>query len=221
MLQILAWGTVVNVWIRTSLIVLVSALIGAVAAKIDSRRKLSGPLCFDVPCPHFIARMAAIESTIAQQSGEPVYLAIGDSITESAELERICGRKALNAGIGWATSDTFERHGARLAALSKPDFIVVALGTNDAVRNKTDFRDNMTKLLASLKEYPVVIVPLPGGHGVANASDYNAVLKHFEHLAEPLASVESTDDGVHLAPSTYSPWKASIKDAVEQLVCPK
>ena len=82
-----------KVWIRTSLIVLVSALIGAVAAKIDSRRKLLGPvplpLCSDVPCPHFTARMAAIESIIAQQSGEPVYLAIGDSITEYAGLERI------------------------------------------------------------------------------------------------------------------------------------
>lgn len=209
-----------NVWIRTSLIVLVSALIGAVAAKIDSRRKLLGPLCSDVPCPHFIMRMAAIESVIAQQSGEPVYLAIGDSITEFAELERICGRKPLNAGIAWATSETFERHGARLAALSKPDFIFVALGTNDAARKKTDFREHMTKLLASLKEYPVVVVPLPGGQGVANADEYNTVLKQFGHLAEPLASVQSTDDGVHLAPSTYPLWKESIKDAVERLVCP-
>jgi hypothetical protein len=210
----------VNVWIKTSLIVLISALIGAVAAKIDSRRKLLGPLCFDVPCPHFIARMAAIESVIAQQSGEPVYLAIGDSIMENAELEGICGRKPLNAGIVWATSETFEMHGARLAALLKPDFIIVALGTFDAERKKTNFREHMTKLLASLKEYPVVVVPLPGGRNVANAGDYNTVLKQFEHLAEPLASVESTDDGIRLASSRYPPWKASIKDAVERLVCP-
>jgi hypothetical protein len=148
-------------------------------------------------------------------------LAIGDSITESAELERLCGRKPLNAGIGWATSETFERHGARLAALSKPDFIIVALGTNDAIRNKTDFREHMITLLASLKEYPIIVVPLPGGHGVADAGEYNAVLKQFEHLAEPLASVESADDGVHLAPSTYTSWKASIKDAVERFMYPK
>ena len=151
-----------NVWIRTSLIALVSASIGVVAAKIDSRRKLLGTLCHDVPCPHFIARVAAIESTISQQSGEPVYLAIGDSITEFAELEQICGRKPLNAGIGWATSETFQEYGARLAALSKPDFITVALDTNDAKRKETDFREHMTKLLASLREYPVIVVPVPG-----------------------------------------------------------
>jgi lysophospholipase L1-like esterase len=148
-------------------------------------------------------------------------LAIGDSITEFAELERICGRKPLNAGIGWATSETFEVHGARLAALSKPDFIIVAVGTNDATRKKTDFRDRMTKLLTSLKEYPVVVVPLPGGDGVANADDYNSVLQQFEHRAEPLASVKTTDDGIHLAPSAYPAWKASIKEAAERLVCPK
>jgi lysophospholipase L1-like esterase len=209
----------VYVWIRISVIVMASALIGAIATKIDSRRKLHGPLCSDVPCPHFIARMAAIESVIAQQPVKPVYLAIGDSITESAELEPICGRKPLNAGIGWATSETFEIHGSRLAALAKPDFIIIALGTNDATRNKADFREHMTALLASLKEYPVVVVPLPGGQGVPNAGDYNAVLKQFEHLAEPLRSVETTDDGVHLAPSTYPAWKARIKDAAEHFVC--
>jgi hypothetical protein len=86
----------VNIWIKTSLIVSISALAGAIAAKVDSRSKL---VCSDVPCPHFDMRMAAIESVITQQSGEPVYLAIGDSITEFAELEPICGRKPLNAGI--------------------------------------------------------------------------------------------------------------------------
>jgi hypothetical protein len=66
----------VNIWIKTSLIVSISALAGAIAAKVDSRSKL---VCSDVPCPHFDMRMAAIESVITQQSGEPVYLAIGDS----------------------------------------------------------------------------------------------------------------------------------------------
>jgi lysophospholipase L1-like esterase len=208
-------------WFRISLIVLLSAIVGAVAAKIHSRIKFGGPLCSDVPCPHFTARMNAIESVIAQQSGGPVYLAIGDSITEFAELEPICGRKPLNAGIGWATSETFETHGARLAALLKPDFIVIALGTNDATRNKTDFREHMANLLASLKDYRVVVVPIPGGPGVIKAAEYNAVLKQFGPRAQPLASVKSTEDGVHLAPSTYPLWKASIKDAVVPLICPQ
>jgi lysophospholipase L1-like esterase len=136
-------------WIKISLIAFLSATVGAVAAKIDTRRKFGGPLCSDVPCPHFIARMTAIESIIAQESGGLTYLAIGDSITEFAELEPLCGRKPLNAGIGWATSETFETQGARLAALLKPDFIVVALGTNDATLNKPYFREHMATLLSS------------------------------------------------------------------------
>ncbi|WP_426527889.1 SGNH/GDSL hydrolase family protein [Bradyrhizobium sp. McL0615] len=164
--------------------------------------------------------MAAIESVIAQQSGGPTYLAIGDSITEFAELEPICGRKPVNAGIGWATSETFQTHGLRLAALLKPDFIVVALGTNDATRNKADFRQHMASLLVSLKDYRVVIVPIPGGPGVPKAAEYNAILMQHSPLAQPLVSFKSTDDGVHLAPSAYPPWKHNLRAAVERLVCP-
>ena len=207
--------------LRVALIVLLSVFTGVVAARFETRRRLSSSLCSDVPCPHFIARLAAIESVIAQQSGDPVYLAIGDSITEFAELQPICGRKPLNAGIGWATSETFETQGSRLAALLKPDFIVVALGTNDATQRKTGFRERMSKLLRSLRDYPLVVVPLPGGPGVTHAAEYNAALSQFRPLAQPLTSIKTTDDGVHLAPSTYPLWKASIKDAVEHLVCPQ
>jgi lysophospholipase L1-like esterase len=164
--------------------------------------------------------MAAIESVIAQHPGRPVYLAIGDSITEYAELESICGREPINAGIGWATSETFQLHGARLAAMLKPDFIVVALGTNDATRGKANFREHMAALLASLHDYPVVLVPIPGGPSVTKAAEYNEILKQFSPLARPITAFKSTDDGVHLAPSAYPMWKQSIRIAAERLVCP-
>jgi hypothetical protein len=211
-------------WLKISLVVLLAGSIGALIAQAVFWRKLqdplNGPLCFDVPCPHYIARMAAIESVIAQHAGRPFYLAIGDSITEFAELGTICGREPINAGIGWATSETFQMHGARLAAMLKPDFIVVALGTNDATRGKADFREHMTALLVSLKDYPVVLVPIPGGPGVTNAAEYNETLKQFGPLAQPIRAFESTDDGVHLAPSAYPMWKQSIRIAAEPLLCP-
>ena len=213
-----------NAWLKISLVVLLAGSVGALGAEVDVWRKLrdplKGPLCFDVPCPHYTARMAAIESVIAQHSGGPLYLAIGDSLTEFAELGSICGREPINAGIGWATSETFQKHGARLAAALKPDFIVVALGTNDATRGKADFRENMTALLASLKDYPVVLIPIPGGPGVTKAAEYNATLKQFSPLAQPITAFESTDDGVHLAPSAYPKWKQSIRIAAERFVCP-
>jgi len=204
-------------WMNIVLIAVLSAIAGAVAAKIDSYRK---SLCSDVPCLLFNTRIAAIESVIAQQSGDSTYLAIGDSITEFADLEPICGRKPINAGIAGATSETFATQGARLAALLKPDFIVVALGTNDAIRNKPDFREHMTKLLFSLKNYRVVVVPIPAGSGVTNAAEYNAVLKEFEPLAKPLGSTKTSEDGIHLAPSEYPAWKGAISDAVAHQICP-
>ena len=136
-------------WAGVLAIICVSVLAGVAAAKVDSRVR---GLCLDVPCAHFITRIAAIESLIAQRSSEPIYLVLGDSITEFAELEPICGRKPLNAGIGSATTETFESQGARLAALSKPDFVVIELGTNDAMRGKTRFAEQMASLLESLKE---------------------------------------------------------------------
>ena len=206
-------------WMKVLLIVILAAIAGAVASKVDSHRK-SSALCADVPCLLFNTRIAAIESVIAQQSGDLTYLVIGDSITEFADLEPICGRKPINAGISGATSETFATQGGRLAALLKPDFIVVALGTNDAIRNKPGFREHMTTLLSSLKDYRIVVLPIPAGPKVTNAPEYNAVLKQFEPIAAPLESIKTTDDGIHFDPSEYPVWKATIREAVTPRICP-
>jgi lysophospholipase L1-like esterase len=214
-------------WMRTFFVICVSVLLGAVATKLLTRVRgdqfLADPtsLCFDVPCSHFVARISAIESIFGQQSGVPTYLVLGDSITEFAELEPICGRKPLNAGIGWATSETFISQGARLAALSHPDFIVVALGTNDAIRRKTEFAERITSLVKSLDRYPVILVPLPGGSGVPNAGEYNTVLNGFKNVARTLVSAKTMPDGIHLDPSAYPEWRTSIKEIAEPLVCPR
>jgi hypothetical protein len=67
-------------------------LVGVVAAKLHSRWARAES-CNDVPCAHFNARLTAIESQIAQNQAKHVYLAIGDSITEFADLPTICGRR--------------------------------------------------------------------------------------------------------------------------------
>src|SRR5215468_696279 len=86
-----------------SLVCLV-AVVGVVTAKLYPPFKWAlqdlQPLCSDVPCLHFYARMWAIEYAIRKRGADPVYLAIGDSITERADLAYLCGRKPINAGIG-------------------------------------------------------------------------------------------------------------------------
>lgn len=200
---------------------LCAALLGAVAAKLDTRARLAraapAPDCADVPCPHLHVRLAAIRSVIAQQGPGPVYLAIGDSLVEFAELEPVCGRRALNAGIGWATARTFEREAADLAHLARPDFVVVALGTNDAQRRVPDYGARMARLVASLKGYPVILVPAPGGPAVGDVAPYNAALEELAPIAPALASPALLADGVHLAPAAYVDWRASIMRAAEAM----
>ena len=200
---------------------------GVVAAKMHSRlawaRAGQPALCFDVPCAQFGIRLSAIESIISQLPPGPKYLAVGDSITEMADLPVICGRRPINAGISWATTGTFHTHGRRLAELAKPDFVVLALGTNDAVRLKDNgFRVRFTALLTSLAAWPVIVVPLPPGRIVPDVQQYNAsIVEAGKPMASPLLSVENTPDGVHLTSSDYVAWKASIITAAERTVCAK
>ncbi len=179
-------------------------------------------LCSDVPCAHFNARIAAIESRIRDTRSAPTYLAIGDSITERADLPPLCGYEPINAGIGWATVETFETQARRLADLANPKFIIVALGTNNALRNKEDgFKDRMTALIASLAKWPVIVVPLPLGPRVTDAGKLNAVIAELPAIrARPLRTTETTEDGIHLAAASYVEWKKTIADAVPKSICP-
>ena len=208
-------------FIAVTVIALTSGLlVGVVAAKLHSRRARAES-CNDVPCAHFNARLTAIESQIAQNQAKHVYLAIGDSITEFADLPTICGRRPINAGIGGATSATFVELGRRLSDLSKPDFIVIALGTNDAIHGRIDgFKDRMTNLIESLHPLPVLIVPLPPSRSVPSVGTFNAVISSLpDPKANSLVRVGNISDGIHLNATDYAQWKASISDASVATVC--
>jgi lysophospholipase L1-like esterase len=163
----------------------------------------------------------AIESHVAQNHDEHVYLAIGDSITELADLPTICGRRPINAGIGGATSATFVKLGRRLSDLSKPDFVIIALGTNDAIQGRIDgFKDRMINLIESLHPLPVLIVPLPPSRSVPSVGTFNEVISSLpEPKANSLSSVGNISDGIHLSATDYKQWKASISYASMATVC--
>ncbi len=204
-------------------VILFSAAVGTITAKLRSRlaRVAHPALCSDVACDHFNVRMAAIESVIAQKGAEPSYLAIGDSFVELADLPNLCGHRPINAGIGGATVETFETNARRLAELAKPDFVVVEIGTNDALRNKgSEFQAKLSKLLSSLAPWPVIVVPLPPGPRVADAARLNQMISVINATkAAPLAHVETLPDGIHLTAASYVEWKKSIADAAQNSVC--
>jgi hypothetical protein len=177
-------------------------------------------LCFDVPCDHYNARMPAIESVIAQSGEGPSYLFIGDSHVERADLPTICGRHPINAGVGWATVNTFERHARRLADQAKPNFILVSLGTNDALRGQfSGFRERLLTLLTSLSGWQVLLVPVPPSPNLGDAAKFNAVITSMPAAhAKPLETVWAPD-GHHLSKESYAAWKKSIFEAAQSSVC--
>jgi lysophospholipase L1-like esterase len=181
-------------------------------------------LCADVPCPHYTARVSVIESVIGQQdASERIYLAIGDSITELADLPNLCGRKPINAGIGWATSTTFQELAKKLAIRARPDFITIELGTNDAQKGETrDFRARMSEILSSLGARPVLLVPVPAVSGI---SDRERINRDLSSLGRPIADALQGNaligpDAIHLTLDGYSVWKKTIQRAADDKICP-
>jgi hypothetical protein len=201
-------------------LVFVSIVTGAVAAKLHSRWATREAKCLDVPCPHLEMRLMAIESVIRQRGATPSYLAIGDSITELADLPPICGRIPINAGIGWATVETFETDGRRIAELARPDFIVVALGTNDAYFGRIEgFKERLSSLLSSLGQWRIILVPVPPSAKVPAAQRFNSEIATMTvPRAAELKSVTTTD-GIHLSSQSYVDWKQSIVDRVTASIC--
>jgi hypothetical protein len=178
-------------------------------------------LCSDVPCDRFNIRVWAIENIIQQDEKSPRYLAIGDSITEGAALPDICGRRPINAGIVGATVETFDKLGRRLADLAQPDFIIVALGTNDALNHRTKgFQVRLFDLINSLKPWRVIVVPLPPGQGVKDVAQFNVAIEALQVTKTKALEHIETVDGVHLTAASYFAWKDSIVSAVSKAICP-
>ncbi len=197
----------------------VAGMIGAVGAKLHSRYELRQK-CSDVPCWHLAVRLEAIESVIKQRADTPSYLMIGDSITEFADLPEICGRKPINAGIALATTATFKNVARRLAELSQPDFVTVALGTNDAKRRRLDgFGERYRELISSLSKWKVIAVPLPPSPKIPNTDLFN---REIAALAVPAAArmgQADTTDGIHLSAPSYTEWKRRLVEAAAAHAC--
>jgi hypothetical protein len=202
------------------LLELICAFAGGVAAG-GFYSDVRPTLCSDVPCDTFNIRVWAIENQIRQGNGSPRYLALGDSITEAAALSEICGCRPINAGIYGATVETFDKLGRRLADLAQPDFIIVALGTNDALRHRAEgFKTRISTLVDSLKLWPVLVVPLPPGGGVKDYTQYNATIEALQVTKTKALERVETTDGVHLTATSYVPWKDSIVNAASKMICP-
>ena len=128
---------------------------GALAAKLHTRWTSH---CSNVPCGYVQIRLEMIGQMAASHRGVPAYLVIGDSLTEIGQWRTMCGREPVAAGISGARSDTWLPHAKAIADALRPEFIVLALGTNDVL---TQGRlGPYEQLVSSLSGYRLVAVPV-------------------------------------------------------------
>ena len=186
-----------------------SALAGAFAAKLHTRWATT---CANVPCGYLQLRLAAIDQMIAARSTAPVYLVIGDSLTEIGRWPTMCGHDPVAAGISGARSDTWLPRAKAIADTVKPAFAVLALGTNDVLSQGR--LGPYEELAASLSGYRLVAVPvhqMPAAPPAAVREANRRIAKAAAPTAE--AIVAATTDGVHLTAEDYARWFGAIEKA--------
>lgn len=184
-----------------------SALAGAFAAKLHTRWATT---CANVPCGYLQLRLAAIDQMIAARSTAPVYLVIGDSLTEIGRWPTMCGHDPVAAGISGARSDTWLPRAKAIADTVKPAFVVLALGTNDVLSQGR--LGPYEELAASLSGYRLVAVQvhqMPAAPPAAVREANRRITKVAAHAAE--AIVAATTDGVHLTAEDYARWFGAIE----------
>lgn len=189
--------------------VIVAGVAGALAAKLHTRWKSN---CANVPCGHLQARLAMIDQMIAAHGQAPAYLVIGDSLTEIGRWPALCGREPVAAGISGARSDTWLRQAKAIADALKPEFVVLALGTNDVL---TQGRlGPYERLAASLSGYRLIAVPvhaMPAAPQAAVDEANSRIRKAVGRTVE--AIVAQTTDGIHLTAEDYARWFGAIAKA--------
>lgn len=182
-----------------------------------------GLQCADMPCAKVEAYEASILRENARLGASLRYLLIGDSITESARLSPICGARPINAGIGGTTTITWLDRARPLVDQIRPDFIVVALGTNDGWQKRIEgYGDRLDTLIERLRPYPIIIVPPPPSPDPKLAADFaaiTAIAATRPNAAQPLPAV-TTVDGVHLTDADYVAWRAAIAAKAAAVACP-
>jgi hypothetical protein len=163
---------------------------------------------------HPYYRQYIIRSEMAEADG-PIVV-IGDGITERAPFPKtIDGRRVINAGIGSATVEDFERI-APIVIERQPFLIVIALGTDNTAES---LRTSYPVLLIQLKKLSPRLLAV-GVTPQENADSKNANMKAaaegegVRFVDIPLAGGSTLPDHVHLNAAGYQKWVPALVAAI-------
>lgn len=161
--------------------------------------------------PHTEVRERAIFSQAAVFPHNQAVI-VGDSRVEMLWLPTFRGRAVLNAGIGGSRLGYWAGVAPRLAELARPDFMIVALGVNDAdaCRNTdaAQWERDYRRLVSAISSPLVLVAPSPTENGAFDASLLSSFAEIVAGIASdaeaqfipPLDVQGLTGDGVHFTP---------------------
>jgi lysophospholipase L1-like esterase len=220
-------------WVRIAILVVVAA---ALAAFLWWPRR---PAIDD---SHRSVRQLILHYTLARVD-DPIIV-LGDSIVEASGLPAsLCGHPVLNAGLsGASTASDLGRWLAGALAGKRAALIVIALGTNDALteRSQQAFAASYTTLLTEVANMAprVVVLGIPPIEArskvtvaardevMATINGYNSELPELAQkngarfAALPAMPEPHTIDGVHLNAAGYLVWNKAVLQGAAAICSP-
>ncbi|WAC49050.1 GDSL-type esterase/lipase family protein [Asticcacaulis sp. SL142] len=212
-------------WLILPALISATALAGAVGWKLGTDNGWETAQK-NQPIAHFPQRLNAIKSQAGQMEAKTIVL--GDSLTEFARLNDLCGQPVLNAGVSGATiQDTAGWSDDVIASSARPERLIFALGTNNAktylvkAQPVEQTLSAYRTLITRYKGYDIAIATIPNiGAAAADRFD-QAYIDRLNAGIRTLATETGatlielghpvpTRDGVHLQPSAYSLWSTQM-----------
>ena len=214
---------------RARFLLLVLLALAFAAGALASRRLF--------PSDEMLYRPARAGTIRAQAETMPKRQAvmIGDSRTDQLHLGAMRGRELLNAGIGGSGVADWLDDAPDVVARADPAEVIVALGVNDARRERLPalerWRADYRRLIGSLRGggrrlVLVQVSPVarngvrgealfdPGRIAAINREIAAVAAETGATLVAPIPSVDGlTRDGVHFTPAGAARWRAAIAQA--------
>jgi hypothetical protein len=181
---------------------------------------------------HSVIRRQAILSQASQVRPGGIVI-FGDSITEFAYVDIICGFQVFNAGLGGSILEDVIDLAEPVLEQTKPSAVIISVGVNDAESARTRniegwlrSYDSLLKRLAKYRVFVMAVDPVelekPLAHGYFDLSfidrenqGLSALAKKDDVIYVPPTAVVTglTKDGVHPNAAGYRVYKSRIESA--------
>ncbi|MCW8860574.1 MAG: GDSL-type esterase/lipase family protein [Deltaproteobacteria bacterium] len=166
-----------------------------------------------------------------------VILAFGDSLTLGvgtearlsypAQLDRLLGRRVINAGVSGEISAEAVRRLPALLDKYEPELLILCHGGNDIVRklDQKELQDNLRRMVETAKQrdIDVVMIAVPQPNLlISDASLYAELAEEMQipllekALGELLSDSQYKSDALHLNAQGYRKFAEAVADLLAQ-----